>query len=280
MAPEVQLEPPPTRKRYYDEKEFNQIIVRGDGHCIVNAVLVGLRQQRKNTPTTTMLLDQLQIKFKNNLEKYGAAIRDDTDPIQEMEQYVHTKKYNTAFTDIIFPILADILDIDINILYQQKSEKRYEWRGDNYTFSPTVKNGDREEVFVVYVGDHYNALIFRKSKRNLDEKQQPSEDDLSKLESSTKQKPGTPPLAKEKKAALEDKSKPTKIDEKLYCTCQKPYNHDKHECMIPCDVCEEWFHNDCIEKFACNKCRVDHDESEYYKNRYEVKKEQNEIKKS
>ncbi|BET00710.1 CpG Hypothetical protein protein zinc finger C terminal domain [Nesidiocoris tenuis] len=55
-----------------------------------------------------------------------------------------------------------------------------------------------------------------------------------------------------------------KQDGKLYCICRSP---DSSRFMIGCDLCEEWFHGDCIgiskrdskniKRYFCEKCQMD-----------------------
>ena len=32
-----------------------------------------------------------------------------------------------------------------------------------------------------------------------------------------------------------------------YCTCNQPYDKEKHVCMVACDMCDEWYHCQCID---------------------------------
>jgi E3 ubiquitin-protein ligase UBR7 len=34
----------------------------------------------------------------------------------------------------------------------------------------------------------------------------------------------------------------------LYCWCRKPYDHDSDDVMIQCVLCQDWFHDTCIQK--------------------------------
>jgi len=34
----------------------------------------------------------------------------------------------------------------------------------------------------------------------------------------------------------------------LYCWCQKTYDHDSNDVMIQCIMCQDWFHDTCIQK--------------------------------
>jgi hypothetical protein len=50
--------------------------------------------------------------------------------------------------------------------------------------------------------------------------------------------------------------------EEVFCFCQKPYDHSSF--MIACDICDTWYHGDCvgiteaesaqIDRFYCENC--------------------------
>ena len=60
---------------------------------------------------------------------------------------------------------------------------------------------------------------------------------------------------KKQKKNVETETPTEETEEKKYCTCNRPYDEEIHECMMSCDRCEEWYHCDCIE-FTCMKCDI------------------------
>ncbi|CAO3683571.1 unnamed protein product [Rhizopus stolonifer] len=70
-----------------------------------------------------------------------------------------------------------------------------------------------------------------------------------------------PDLPKRKNSQSSSK-KTNPFDNKLYCICRKPY--DSTRFMIACDVCDDWFHGECIsikeiesefvDLYYCHKC--------------------------
>ena len=52
------------------------------------------------------------------------------------------------------------------------------------------------------------------------------------------------------------KGEEASTDEVLYCSCRRPYDYSKHECMLKCDLCVEWYHCECVD-FICKKCSTD-----------------------
>jgi len=131
-----------------------------------------------------------------------------------------------------------------------------------------------KQVYVLQVsGNHYDALILRKSKRSAScqklDSQEKDKTTCNKVSENTNQ-----PMCEEIIEELSD-DKIIEDDDTLYCVCQRRYNYDEHECMIKCDKCDEWYHCDCIAQFSCDKCREsEEDKMEQYKNTIKQMKEQ------
>ena len=183
----------------FDETEFNQIMIRGDGYCMVNSVLTALRQQCPKCPTKEMVLEKIKPTFQMDIDKYWTSILSDTDPLREIDEYVATGKYLTDIADFILAIIAEILNITINVLFHNKKNKTYELLNDKYIYKPSNENGEPKIVYVVNTRkDHYNALIFRKSKRiherkNLEQERESNMDNAQEKRQ-LKQQNGDPTL--------------------------------------------------------------------------------------
>lgn len=60
--------------------------------------------------------------------------------------------------------------------------------------------------------------------------------------------------------------------EKLYCICRTPYDETKF--YVGCDLCNNWFHGDCVDiteessksltEFVCNECKQARDTQKLY----------------
>ncbi|KAI1079705.1 hypothetical protein F5B20DRAFT_543321 [Whalleya microplaca] len=121
----------------------------------------------------------------------------------------------------------------------------------------------------------HTSLAFE-VKPDPDEKQTPSSSspDSSKMKSSSSKKKGTaakkgprkskaPKSKNKKKDPLNgEASSDDETDNGPYCICRGP---DDHRWMISCDVCEDWFHGECVdlaketgeklvERFVCPNC--------------------------
>ena len=236
------------QKRTYEEKTFTQVNIKGDGYCQVKSVLMGLRQQDIDTPTAAEVLQKIKPTFLADIERFSQAILSETDPVQEIEEYVATGNYMAPMADFILTMLSEILNTTIIVLYQNKARKIYELLSDEHIHKPANNNTSGKIVFIVNTkGDHYNSLILRKSKRNAaySENEEPKE---------TRQLNNEKILTKKGSSCDQPEEIEVQQDLKLYCTCKKLYDYEKHECMIICDDCQEWFHNDCIKTFSCDEC--------------------------
>eukprot|EP01122_Echinamoeba_exundans_P005056 TRINITY_DN15236_c0_g1_i1.p1 TRINITY_DN15236_c0_g1~~TRINITY_DN15236_c0_g1_i1.p1 ORF type:complete len:441 (-),score=86.53 TRINITY_DN15236_c0_g1_i1:37-1359(-) len=48
----------------------------------------------------------------------------------------------------------------------------------------------------------------------------------------------------------------------LYCWCNQPYDHDSDIIMVQCELCQDWYHQQCIETETGTPIPVDEDEDD------------------
>ena len=130
-------------KDTYPTQTFFKHKIRGDGYCILNSTLKCL----KHTGVVTIsskerLLEDLRVELHSNIEEYKSAINtEETDPIQELEEYTKTGQYNTNLGDLIIPLLSNQLGIRI-VLLQQKGGL-YVLEHEGHVYAPnyfTIQN--------------------------------------------------------------------------------------------------------------------------------------------
>ena len=148
-----------TNRCVYNECDFVQIQIRGDGHCMVSSVLQGLKQQSRFTPSKEQVLMQIRPTFLKKIDHYSLSLEGSTDPVAEINEYVQLRNYQSSITDIIFPILCDILKIKITVLEHNISEKTFELKSDIHVYTPSTDSDNIVHcVYVVKKGGHYDAL--------------------------------------------------------------------------------------------------------------------------
>ena len=231
---------------------------------MINSVLIGMNQLLPNTPSKTEVLEKIMPAFQEDLETLKPWIDSlKTDPITELEEYIATGKYTSKTTDIIFPILSNLLYVEIYVLSHNKESKCYEMVSDIFIYKPRNLRDDGNPpcVYVVKDNNHYDSLIIRKSKRNTrsmkgkvidEEKDDELRRKTKKVGVSNEESIQCPTEDPNIITPLEELSKNTN-DEQVLCICKKTYNYAEHECMLQCDKCDEWYHCSCVD-YTCNGC--------------------------
>ena len=232
---------------------------------MVNSVITGLKQKFPNIPTKEQVLHQIRPMFQKNINHYCSSVQGNSDPIAEINEYVKLGKYQSPISDIIFPILCDILNTKITVLEHNKTKKTFELKSDLHVHVPSLDCGNIERsVYVVKRGDHYDTLSIPRSTR-IREKSQANEVHNTSV--------GDPTLAKSSKKSEQNTNQTNQTtvhtnntpavpdmsdnlgEETLYCNCRKPYDNLEHKCMLECDKCQEWYHCECVD-YTCERCDV------------------------
>ena len=78
-TPEETQEETKEIRQHYDEVEFTQILIRGDGYCMINAVLTGIIQQGSSPLSLERVLSLLKPTFLKDISRYCEGITSDTD---------------------------------------------------------------------------------------------------------------------------------------------------------------------------------------------------------
>lgn len=72
----------------YKKDEFERIVINGDGHCMLNSIIVALKAEK--ILTKEEVLKKLEKLFLNNYNKYSQYINtEEVDPIKELTEYCH-----------------------------------------------------------------------------------------------------------------------------------------------------------------------------------------------
>ena len=96
---------------------FSRIIVKGDGHCMVQSVLTALKNTYKEVKLTKAgILKSLMDKLLADIGE-GYITNEKVDPVAEMQDYIDRGKYNSKIADLILPMMSRIFSVRIIILH-------------------------------------------------------------------------------------------------------------------------------------------------------------------
>ena len=124
--------------------------VPGDGHCMVNAFSLGLKEKDGQQS----LLTNIAKEFLKNRDRYSDFVDIKE---EELEAYVKYKKYNSSLVDVIPYVVANITNTSISILQVQNGQV------NTLLISPRNMEPEKVErtIYVYKTGDHYDAILER-----------------------------------------------------------------------------------------------------------------------
>lgn len=110
-------------------------------------------------PTSTDLLDMIYFEILNNIDFYRHSLIADDDFIEQLEDYIISKKYTSDIVDLIVVAACNVLNIKINI---------YILRNNHYELNRLmVINPAKKSVAGINLlrsGEHFNSISFRGTK--------------------------------------------------------------------------------------------------------------------
>ena len=133
----------------FNGTEFQQVLSKGDGYCIVHSVLTCLDRSGMFI-TKEDVLRNMKATFESSIDDYVGFVSEEMSPIEELEAYVAGGSYNSNMGDFVLQIISKMLGIKINVLVKPSN-------GKEMTLSCSIGSGERE-IFVEKVGAHYDAL--------------------------------------------------------------------------------------------------------------------------
>ena len=127
--------------------------VLGDGHCMVDAFSLGLKEKDgQGDYSKQSLLDKIVIEFSDNKQFYSEFVTENTE--EDLKAYIKDKKYDSNVVDLIPNVVANITNTEISILQVQVSP---------LVISPrNMEPGTVERtICVCKIGNHYDAILER-----------------------------------------------------------------------------------------------------------------------
>ena len=139
-----------------DATDFTRVPVKGDGHCIIHAVLSAVENKGTEAPTKQTLLDQVKTSLQTDLDSLSPYIKSGTDPIDEIDAYINNANYNSSIVDLVIPVLLNILGVGIIVLQPDACETKYVANPNLMYPSPDAISGDH--IYLIKDGSHYDPL--------------------------------------------------------------------------------------------------------------------------
>ena len=134
------------------EDKFLLSKVLGDGHCIARCFA-----EYFDSSVESVLL-KIKEEFKENLWRYlEYSSLDPHDVMDELDEYINLKKYNSSTIDLLFLALCYIYDCDIVVFDSCKEFPPQVIRKENKEES--FNSGSKNRITLLREHDHYNLLI-------------------------------------------------------------------------------------------------------------------------
>ena len=109
-------------KEYLNINGLDEVLIRGDGLCLLNAICESSYMDHNIPLSITALqkkiLNHLQFKGERYLPWYDGTKEE---LIGDVQEFFSEKKYNTQGVDLIVFIAAEVLALDIRIFQEEKS---------------------------------------------------------------------------------------------------------------------------------------------------------------
>ena len=139
---------------------MNCIKTPGDGHCLVHAVLTSMHYIGLNrVPTKDTLLNLAYYEVINHLAYYGSFVNyEDSDLVQELEDYIRFKKYSSSTIDLVITAIANALGCKILLL--QEKQTGYQLKCNDHVILP-MRDPQKPQftIRLLWSGEHYDSLV-------------------------------------------------------------------------------------------------------------------------
>ena len=161
-------------KKYLEENLESEVTdILGNGYCFLGSVVEVLRTNYSDVVTQEQLTQQVMKFLCLNYEKYTmyhTQGEKDMEPtiadtlLSDIIDFFTNKNYNQNTVDVLMKIVADVLNIDLNIYQNNRGQIQVlNFAGDNSTHTVNVKFTHNNSNTVM---NHYDAItLISKSNR-------------------------------------------------------------------------------------------------------------------
>lgn len=127
--------------------------VPGDGHCILNAFNLELKELEiqefdKNRDELALCIKK---EVMDNIDFYLPFVGD-IDLIAELDDYLESKNYNSNLVDLMLHVLAKVTKMSLLVFYTRMGSVR------NLLIPPRV-GPSRQMVHLAKLGQYYDAIL-------------------------------------------------------------------------------------------------------------------------
>ena len=110
-------------------------------------------------PTKDTLLNLAYYEVINHLEYYGSFVNyEDSDLVQELEDYIRFKKHSSSTTDLVITAIANALCCKVLLLQEKKTGYQLE-RNDHVILPMRDPQKLQFIIRLLWSGEYYDSLV-------------------------------------------------------------------------------------------------------------------------
>ena len=130
--------------------------VPGDGHCMLHAFSLGLKEKDgQGDYSIESLLTKIEEELSDNRPFYSEFCKNKE---EDLKAYIKDKKYDSSVVDLIPHVVANITNTEILILHVENGKVR----SISQIRPRNLESGTVERtIYVCKIGDHYDAILDR-----------------------------------------------------------------------------------------------------------------------
>lgn len=127
--------------------------VPGDGHCMLHAFSLGLREKDDHSDySVTTLSTQIREEILGNIEFYSQFVGDKDRLVSDLDSYINDNKYDSEVVDLMLHALATVTNTSVSVLGVHE--------GQVHTLIIDPRGGgSKRTIFICKIGMHYDAIL-------------------------------------------------------------------------------------------------------------------------
>lgn len=127
--------------------------VPGDGHCMLHAFSLGLREKDDHSDySVTALSTQIREEILGNIEFYSQFVGDKDRLVSDLDSYINDNKYDSEVVDLMLHALATVTNTSVSVLGVHEGQVQ------TLIIDPRG-GGSKRTIFICKIGMHYDAIL-------------------------------------------------------------------------------------------------------------------------